>query len=401
MVAETTLAQSDPKRRLVTIRRITRITPIRGSRHNIVTISGWNVVARRAEGFYENQLVVYFEIDSFLPNDSDFWEYCIASPTKFHDGSIGFLVKTTMIDRHLSQGLVFSMDTFPAITTAFDDLRSKYKHDENTAVQELLSISFEDILGVRKWSVPEESTDPDAPGRSFSPPPVFFPQPGCRRAQNISTLFERHGQGQFQITEKLDGLPMSVYIVQKSSQWYSGLPYLPGSHTQCVGPARVGVCSAKEDLPADEKYVSPSSPSVWFWRTAKQQGILNRISQAGKNVVVQGELCGSSILRNSMGFAEGEYHFYIFNIYNIDKQRYLPLDQTLRICKDLGWDHVPVISRSSKLCDFAKDVEDLLGKAEGIGMKGREREGLVFKELYTDFSFKAISNTWLLETGKK
>ncbi|KAM0819985.1 putative RNA ligase-domain-containing protein [Seiridium cardinale] len=99
-----------------------------------------------------------------------------------------------------------------------------------------------------------------------------------------------------------------------------------------------------------------------------------------------------------MGFDSGQHHFYAFAIFDIDNQVWLPPQRTVEVCKNLAIDHAPVITRS-KLGDFAKDVGELLHKAEGKGVRGNNREGLVLKALDNSFAFKVIANNWLLEYG--
>ncbi|KAI0601090.1 RNA ligase-domain-containing protein [Biscogniauxia sp. FL1348] len=393
MSASVVTTESGPQRRLVTVRCIDKVTPIKNSRRDIITVGGWNVVARRSEDFRENQLVVFFEIDSFLPDNSIFWEYVRSRPTRSQDGSRGFLVKTTIIDRNLSQGLVFHTSNFPEVTTELNKLESKYNGDKTLAVQELMSMSFEDVLGVRKWDLPEVTEGSLIIGKEPYPKPVFVPATGCDRVQNLYNLFEDHALHHFQITEKLDGLSMSVYLVQESSQWYSAISRFPVGHTQRVGTAHMGIATNNKSVPVNEASTS------WFWRAASQQCILSKMAEAGKNIAVQGELCGSSILTNSMGFPEGEHHFYVFDIFDIDKQQYLPFHKAREMCRNHGWDYVPIIAHSMRLGEFAYNLEDLINKANGTGMLGRKREGLVFRAVYRDYAFKVISNEWLMETG--
>ncbi|OTA52743.1 RNA ligase, DRB0094 family [Hypoxylon sp. EC38] len=370
-------------RKLVTVRRVSDVTLIEGSQHQIVTVDGWNIVVR-GQRFQKGQLVVYIEIDSFLPCNHYFWEYGAYSNAQL-GGEHGFLVATTMICKHLSQGLVFNLNTFQEISNML--IRMKALWGADIAEKEVMAMSFHGLLGVRKW----EHVDHGDSTESFGKPPIFFPQPGCQRAQNLPVLFRDRGGDTYQVTEKLDGIPMSIYAVNRSSRWYSALPPLP-NNVQHIGTTRIGVCSRDQDL--------AETSTSWFWRTAKQQRIIEKIGQAGQNIVVQGELCGSSIMKNTAGFAPGEHRFYVFDIFDIDKQRYLRPDQVTNICSKLDWGHVPVLYNNIKLSAFADNIEDLLVKAEGTGLKGEMREGLVFKALDASFYFKAISNSWLLETGK-
>ncbi|RYP93124.1 hypothetical protein DL770_000781 [Monosporascus sp. CRB-9-2] len=288
---------------------------------------------------------------------------------------------------YISQGLVFPLETFSEITSVFDILRNEYPKDEATRI--LMAMSFEKELGVKKWEMPQNN-----PESVLGPAPVFFPQPGCSRAQNIHDLFEDHGESRFQITEKLDGIPMTVYCIDKESQWYNALPAVP-AHLEQDGPKRVGICARREDLVDDD--------NSWHWITARRQGILDKIitlSAEVGNVAIQGELCGSSIYTNSMGFAPGEHHFYVFDIYDIDRQKWMKPTRVSNFCKKLKMDHVPVVGKDVRLSSFAAGMDDLLAKAEGEGMLGQNREGLVFKQMDGPMIFKVISNSWLLHTGK-
>ncbi|KAI4866002.1 RNA ligase-domain-containing protein [Hypoxylon rubiginosum] len=373
-------------RRLVTVRRISEVDPILGSPCDVVTVDGWKIVVMRQECFYPGQLVVYFEIDSFLPNSSYFWEYCAASDMEL-DNEPGYLVTTNLIHKNLSQGLIFHPWKFAEVMAEYSRLVAIYPED--VAQEELMKMSFHDVLGVKKWE--DKATGDDSTG-SLGLPPIFFPQPGCDRAQNIPHLFADRGEQTYQITEKLDGVPMTVYLVEKSSQWFPALPPLP-DHIQQTGSTRLGVCSRQQDI--------IESSTSCYWNAAKQQRILDKIGEIGKNIAVQGELCGSTILGNSMGFGPGEHKFYVFDIYDIDNQQRMQPSQVASICSRLGWDHAPIISNGMKLSAFARDVDDLLAKAEGIGLTGQMREGLVFKTIDAKFAFKAISNSWLLTTGKE
>ncbi|RYP44257.1 hypothetical protein DL768_009261 [Monosporascus sp. mg162] len=278
------------------------------------------------------------------------------------DDEKGYLVCTTMRGRHISQGLVFPLDTFSETTSVFDVLKNEYPEDEATRI--LMAMSFEKELGVKKWEMPQNN-----PESVLGPAPIFFPQPGCSRAQNIADLFEDHGESRFQITEKLDGIPMTVYCIGKESQWYNAVPALP-PHLEQDGPKRVGICARREDLVGDD--------NSWHWITARRQGILDKI----------------------VTLAPGEHHFYGFDIYDIDRQKWMEPTRVSNICKKLRMDHVPIIGKHVKLFSFATDIDDLLAKAEGEGMLGQNREGLVFKQVDGPTIFKIISNPWLLQTGK-
>ncbi|KAI1341112.1 hypothetical protein F5Y15DRAFT_422356 [Xylariaceae sp. FL0016] len=236
--------QSYEPRRLVTVRRIAKMSGISRSGTNLITIDGWTVVMPKKYRFQEGQLVVYIEIDSLLPDTTHFWEYCLTSP--FEEG---FLVKTTVINKHLSQGLVFHLGTFSEIERIYHSLQRQYPIEE--AEHMLMQLTFDKMLGVTKCEEPNNLTH--CPG-ALGPAPAFFPQPGCVRAQNYPGLLSRYGHVEFQITEKLDGVPMSIYCVQKSSQWYTALPKLQDSSQE--PETRVGIYNRRYEL--------SKTPDSWF-----------------------------------------------------------------------------------------------------------------------------------------
>jgi hypothetical protein len=68
---------------------------------------------------------------------------------------------------------------------------------------------------------------------------------------------------------------------------------------------------------------------------------------------------------------------------------------------DMGLKHAPAIEESATLYDTLKitDIPQLLDYADGksvVGFTGHLREGVVFKEVDGGFTFKAISNKYLL-----
>lgn len=88
--------------------------------------------------------------------------------------------------------------------------------------------------------------------------------------------------------------------------------------------------------------------------------------------------------------------FYVFDVWNIKESCYLaPLERRI-FCDKLGFNHVPVIELTFKA---SSDVAALLVMADGQSKIGKKpgREGLVFKNIVTEDSWKAISNKWLLK----
>lgn len=197
--------------------------------------------------------------------------------------------------------------------------------------------------------------------------PSFIHKTDEERIQNLK---KEHAEWSakamgWEVTEKLDGSSMTVYHKDGES----------------------GVCSRNLDLKETEGNT--------FWSVARQNELIEKLELLGQNIAIQGELIGTGIQGNPYKLTG--HDFYLFNVFNIDEQRYLAPWERVALCKDLGIKHVPIIS-ALRYC--ASSIESILEDAEGKSAlnAATEREGLVYKsEDNGDISFKAISNKFLLK----
>lgn len=378
-------------RKLVTIRPITNIRHLKGAQKHLEVATvhgGWKVVVRKGE-WKVGEMALYFEIDSFIPSrDGRFnWED-YGAMVEYH-GGMGYPVRSKMYGKEISQGLILETGRFPEVKEVLDRLSRELGPAEG--MRSAQEMAWDGILGVEKWELPAETR-----GRVLGRAPPFFRRPGCERVQNLPELFTaRYLDRRFQVTEKMDGVSMTVYRVQKGSRWHACLPALPAGSAQEDETSRVGVASRAEDLDG-----AGGGP---FWQAARLSGLVPaKIHGLGlQNLAVQGELVGPDIRDNSLGFAPGEPHrFVVFQIYDIDAQKWLDPRRVVQLCEVYDLPHVPVVGMF-RLRDFATGLEEMLAKADGVGSRGQTREGLVFKMIGSDeFAFKVISNRWLLQKGE-
>lgn len=145
-------ATKPPYRKLVSVRRVSRIKPLNSSQtHEVAMVDGWPVVVKKGQ-FAVNQQVLYFAIDCFLPFGDDRYEsYCFSHfPVELH-GEVGWAVQTVVFEGHISQGMVFAMnDAFPEIICLRDELEKEWRG--NLAEMKLMSFDLKNYLGIRKWS---------------------------------------------------------------------------------------------------------------------------------------------------------------------------------------------------------------------------------------------------------
>ena len=158
-----------------------------------------------------------------------------------------------------------------------------------------------------------------------------------------------------------------------------------------------GICSRNLDL--------IETPDNAFWTVARRLDLENKLRYTAqrigfeKGLAVQGELMGPGVQGNPEQLKELE--FYVFDVFDIDNQRYLsPWErQTLHTECLVGIKHVPIIDLNTNLSWF-ESLENLLAYADGASSvcpANTRREGLVFKANQPDgLSFKVISNRFLL-----
>lgn len=339
------------ERKMATIRKIDNILPIEGADLiHAVKIGGWTVVAQKSMGYKINDLVVYCEIDSFIPTEIAPFLTQAGHFPKEYKGVKGERLRTKKLKGVISQGLLLPLSIIPP----------------NPFVRENFWNEWDDVsplLGIQKWDPSAEFQSPDAKGLF----PSFIPKTDQERIQNLSKDFQQWKEEGtiWEVTEKLDGSSMTVFYNE----------------------GQIGVCSRNLELKEDENNT--------FWKAAKSNGATSVLTNKGKNIALQGELVGPGIQGNKYNLTDHVY--FVYDIFDIDKQSYFLPEERQAFCKDAFLNHVPVLNHVHFTKDSTETIEDVLKSAEGKSVVGSkpEREGLVYKSYKTQDSFKAISNKWL------
>lgn len=420
-------------RKLVSIQQILDVQPIPDADAiEVVTINSWKVVSRKGE-FKTGDLCVYFEIDSFLPIKPEFEFLRKSSYKKLADDSEGFRLRTVKLRKQLSQGLALPLNTFiknamilggrkleiivkdikrsrftltdNRLTVKVSDLskmstlnaiiyhlllqektgismrgdvtvdepsvvilRSVSKeHEIIASITKVLDADISELLGVTKYDPPLPA---ELAGQAIGFFPSYIHKSDQERIQNLWNEYkEKYQDIEFEVTLKLDGASCTFY------------------HNN----GEVGVCSRNLNL-----QINPDSTQG---RVEKQLDIYNKLIALGRNIAIQSEIAGEGVQGNPEKL-RGQ-HLYIFDVYDIDTQRYLTPNERYAILRelDLRSSQIPVLGRTKVFTEF-KDCEELLKHAEGKSINNDCREGLVFKSMgLVDgkvISFKAISNSYLL-----
>ena len=345
------------ERKLASVQQILDIQPIEGAdKIERATINGWHVVTAKENNFKIGDWVVYFEIDSWIPHELAPFLSKGKEPRVF-EGVRGERLRTIKLRGQVSQGLIMPNGIVPGMV------------DEGQDVTEL--------LGIKKW---EKPINPQLHGVCRGNFPSFLRKTDQERVQNILREVRESFEAdeEFEITEKIDGSSMTVY-----HRAYEDIEY-----NEPI--TDVGVCSRNLDLKMDQEGNA-------FVNKAINSGLVKALRQYNRNIAVQGELYGEGIQGNNEGIVGTE--FAVFDIFDIDNYRYLTPYEREAVYFDLlnlGADikHVPVLNK--KITLDSPYIEDILKAAEGKNSAGNEREGIVFKSHSREFSFKAISDIFLL-----
>jgi RNA ligase (TIGR02306 family) len=401
-------------RKLASIQKILEVAPIENA-DNIkkVRINGWWVVVPKTANYKAGDLVVYFEIDSMLPelDGNTPFQFLInkTSRKKVLDNgetSLVHVLRTMCFRGTYSHGFVLPIDVLLHVegnilteshyrlTSRLSKKNSVANLDEIIIEHDLHETDVTELLGIEKYEKPLPAC---LSGMARGLFPSFIPKTDQERVQNMTNneeLFNRIANSeQWEVTEKLDGSSATIYIVVDEEQPKNAV----------LLNSRLGVCSLSFDL----KETSDNT----HWKVVRKHfpmdgnSVLRMDSMARHSpMAFHGELMGNGINENSLKMPG--HKLFIFNIYDINAKAYLPPDEARDYAEKEGMSYVPVLHRDFIIPteygnqDKAQElVEYLLQMAEGKMAlnKNKNREGIVFKSKDGKFSFKVISNSWLLK----
>lgn len=145
------------------------------------------------------------------------------------------------------------------------------------------------------------------------------------------------------------------------------------------------------------------------WKAAREQGILDKFLGETAGIGLAGVLCGEGISGNPH-MIKGR-RFYTYAVCDDEFETWKTTDN-----HDEEWDDlsslelVPKFSTRVRLSAFAKDLDELMRKAQGASCvsdatrakyPSLKRKGLAFRALDGSFGFKVIANDWLLDETEK
>lgn len=386
----------------------------------LALIGGWQCCVKLGE-FRKGDLAIYCEIDSMLPISNPMFAFLEERKEglKQIGDKVYSRIKTIRLRKELSQGLLIPLG----------DLKGQVRVGDNLTTR----------LGVLKYdrpaSAPEGAIQPNRslldrlcfwiaggePRSNLFAWPYFLPKSEQVRVQNIHNAYMRavEADEDFEVTCKLDGASMTV--------WYK-----PADHDE---PHQFGVCSRNLSISLKDDVWGPIEQARrwlanllifnrrvlkikrWIWPRWKKGNLaaddmyvkmaLDLVLEArlhkyfvetGQALALQGELCGPGIQDNFEDLPTKKFFVYKVFVDNGNRvfQEATPKEARYHV-KQLGLDYVPVLGENAQLPATVQECLLLADGKPAFKSKGY-REGLVFKSNIRQFSFKAISNSYLLKT---
>jgi len=344
-------------RKLATIQKVKEVLPIPNSDFLELLLFeniGWQCVGKKGD-FLTGDIGVFFEVDSFLPYGDSRYEFLEkTSYREMFTGEKGYRLRTLKLRGTLSQGLFLPLDLFPEL--------------ENVEILQDVT----EKLNVLKW---EREPSISMAGDIIADYPGHTPKSHQERIQNLLEYFDLYKNVEFERTMKLEGTSQSYHILQ----------------------GEISTSSHNTTFAKNDKFTP--------WKYAVEIGLDKALSKIDRNITLQGEFMGPKIQGNIEGFKE--FHFFIYNIWDIDKGDWLSAEErynmvaTLNKYSDKEVLHVPILNKKIKIFSEVSSLDELLAMADGPSINAKNKEGDVYKSVEKIdgkyVQFKVISNKYLLK----
>lgn len=328
------------ERKLASIRVIKDIKPIENADAiEVATVDGWHCVVKKDE-FKVGEKVIYCEVDCLMPHTDARFEFLRPR---------GFRIRTIKLRGQISQGLVLPLSYLP-------------EDDYN------LGDDVTELLGIVKYEPPIPAQLRGTIKGNF--PTELLSKSDEIRVQNLQELLTKYKGIKVSMKEKLDGSSLTAIYHDNTFR----------------------VCSRNLELLETDDNA--------YWKTARSEGIEDKLKSVGRNIAIQGEMIGFGIQGNKYALKSTEC--WVFNVVDIDTRRYYSNAEVIEFCNTYGFKCVPDLGE----CDLTDDIDALVEMAKGNSKLNPKvnREGIVFRPVTPihdpDFgwvSFKAINPNFLLK----
>jgi RNA ligase (TIGR02306 family) len=357
------------ERKLASVRVINDIHPIDGADMiELAIVDGWKVVVAKNVGHKLGDMVVYCEIDSFLPIREEF-EFLRKSSYKKMGEQEGFRLKTIKLRGQVSQGLILPLNVLKTteiiqtkITKQVWGNQIELFAEDGTPMVDI-GDDVTEVLGIVKYEPPIPA---ELSGKVKGLFPSFLRKTDEERVQNLAKEYEGYkltSAHKFYVTEKLDGSSATFYFKD----------------------GVFGVCSRNLELIETEGNT--------FWKVARELRLEELLGTLENNICLQGELIGEGVQGNTYKIKGQTVRF--FNGFNIDTQENIPFLEFVETVQKMGLKTVPILDYEFLLPDTVEGMLEYADQKSELN-SNFDREGVVVRSYDRTISFKSISNKFLL-----
>ena len=338
----------ETSRKLASVQIIDSIHPHTNSDNlALATVLGWQIVIMKNE-FKQGDKVVYFEIDSKLPEDAPWCEFLRKKK---------FCVKTIKIRDRISQGLILPLTI----------LGNTINYDDYSIGQDLT-----EILNVIKYEIDSDIIPPSKIGAGNNMPyPTYLnlPKTDEPRIQSNPELLEYFKNKPYYASIKYDGTSAS-YMFDIAN------PIKDPEDPDKIISYNFLVCSRNYILNPEEGGV--------YYKAAEIYDIKKKLEKLNYNIAIQCEIYGPKLQKNPSNATK--LTIAVFNVFDLKEKRFFDLDELEKFCNDYK---LPMVELIEKGESFNYTMEELKEKSVGYypGTKN-QREGLVFRAQKNFYNIK-------------
>ena len=406
------MLNANSERELAYVVIIDGIEPIPGyDRVEHALVGGWRIIVQKGQ-FNVGDPAIYFEIDSRVPSDKE----CFAFLEKRH-----YKVKTLKMCKTLSQGLLMHasdfgwtiensvIDDHPVIID--DEGKSHYATDESRFLTKKLGVTYaDDEDNSRKAPSVDKYKKMEMRHRKLFKNPIIHWFMRYKFGRKVMFFFlgkkkdKKNGWPSWvQKTdeERVQNMP---WILNSEDEWIATEKIDGTSTTFTMKRGKFGhksfyvcsrnICFGEENKPC---YYDTNV----YWEMAKKYNIfdvLSNLLDCNPNeewITIQGETYGDGVQKRDYSLKDHDFAAFNLIFSSLGRVDTIYMKDILDGYKVPS---VPIIATGIKFTDKFATVEDMLLWAEGDSkVDGLPREGIVFRTMDGQKSFKAVSNSFLLK----
>lgn len=266
---------------LASIQVVTDIRPIEGADRILkATVLGWETVIKRDE-FKDGDLCVWHEPDTVVDKTNPV--YVILEKREYR-------LRISRIRGQISQGLALPIHHFK---------------EQLAGIEPIVGTDVTEQVNILHWTKPTTGFTKNDRLTNW---PSFLrktDQPNLRSKPKALELLRAEPEVAF--TLKMDGTSATFYHF--NTRW--------------------GLCSRNYELVFD-----PEKELSHYRKIANKHALEHRMVKYGKDIAIQGEICGPEVNRNPAGLKE--LTFYVFHIWDIRARRMVDFDDMLKMIEEIN-----------------------------------------------------------------